>query len=142
MDIVEFEDLLDRLGEDISTWPIDKQSPAAKLLSESSEAQDLMRDAMALRGLMARPPISAPSGLSERIFERAASLQEPRKEADIPAAYRLLAIGRRHWGTIFATCFVAGVVTGVVHSHFRNPATPVAIHDYVAYVLNFTYNID
>ncbi|AMN39089.1 hypothetical protein [Rhodoplanes sp. Z2-YC6860] len=142
MDIVEFEDLLDRLGEDISTWPVDKQRPAAKLLSESSEAQDLIRDAMALRGLMARPPISAPSGLSERIFERAASLQEPRKESHVSAAYRLLAIGRQHWGAIFAACFMAGVVTGLVHSHFRNPAAPVAIHDYVAYVLNFTYNID
>jgi hypothetical protein len=142
MDIEEFEDLLDRLGEDVSTWPADKQRPAARLLAESSEAQDLMRDAVALKGLMARPPVSAPSGLSERIFERAAAMQEPQKQAEIPPAYQLRSIWRRHWGTIFAACFVAGVVTGVVHSHFRNPAAPVAIHDYVAYVLNFTYNID
>jgi hypothetical protein len=141
MDIEEFEDLLDRLGEDISTWPADKQRPAAKLLAESSEAQDLMRDAVALRGLMARPSMSAPSGLSERIFERAAAMQS-QNEAEIPPAYRLGSIWRQHWGTIFAACFVAGVVTGVFRSHFRNPPAPAAIHDYVAYVLNLTYNID
>ena len=142
MDIDEFEDLLDRLGEDISTWPIDKQRPAAKILAESSEAQELMRDAVALRGLMARPPMSAPTGLSERIFERAAAMQEPQKKTEIPPAYRLVSIWRRHWGTVFAACFVAGVLTGVFNSHFRNPSAPAAIHDYVAYVLNFTYNVD
>jgi hypothetical protein len=142
MDIEQFEDLLDRLGEDISTWPADKQRPAAKLLAESSEAQDLMRDAVALRGLMARPPMAAPSRLSERIFERAAVMPEPQNEAEIPPAYRLGSIWRQHWGTIFAACFVAGVLTGVFHSHFRKPTAPVDIHDYVAYVLNFTYSID
>lgn len=141
MDIEEFEDLLDRLGEDLSTWPADKQKPAARLLAESSEAQELVRDAAALRKLMARPPVSAPAGLSERIFERAAAMP-PQQEAAIPPAYRLASMSRRHWGTVFAVCFLAGVLTGVFHSHFHKPATPIDIHDYVAYVLNFTYSVD
>lgn len=142
MNTDEFEDLLDRLGEDISTWPNDKQKPAAKLLAESSEAQELMRDAMALRGLMARPPMSAPSGLAERIFERAAAMPEPQKEAEIAPAFRLASILRQHWGTIFAACFLAGVLTGIFHTHLRGGSTPIDIHDYVAYVLNFAYNVD
>ncbi|MBR0717092.1 hypothetical protein [Bradyrhizobium liaoningense] len=71
MDVTEFEDLIDRLGEDLARWPDDRRLPAEQLLSRSTEAQALLAQARALREALAAPPARAPAGLADRIVAAA-----------------------------------------------------------------------
>lgn len=86
MDVTEFEELIDRLGEDISLWPDDRRLPAEELLSRSSAAQALLEQARALRLALAAPPVRAPTGLADRIVAAAAKMKddtaEPRTEGE------------------------------------------------------------
>jgi hypothetical protein len=86
MDVTEFEELIDRLGEDLSLWPDDRRLPAEELLSRSSAAQALLEQARALRLALAAPPVRAPTGLADRIVAAAAKMKddtaEPRTEGE------------------------------------------------------------
>ncbi|MBH5384781.1 hypothetical protein [Bradyrhizobium diversitatis] len=86
MDVTEFEELIDRLGEDLSLWPDDRRLPAEELLSRSSAAQALLEEARALRLALAAPPVRAPAGLADRIVAAAARMNddaaEPRTEGE------------------------------------------------------------
>ncbi|MCP3387309.1 hypothetical protein NLM27_00750 [Bradyrhizobium sp. CCGB12] len=86
MDVTEFEELIDRLGEDLSLWPDDRRSPAEDLLAQSSAAQALLEEARALRHALAAPPVRAPAGLADRIVAAAAKMNddtaEPRIEGE------------------------------------------------------------
>lgn len=89
MDVAEFEDLLDRLGEDVSTWPNPQRQAARDLLAQSEAARTLLEEAKLLRRTLARPPVEAPAGLAERILDRARSSETPKSSedgADEPAA--------------------------------------------------------
>lgn len=86
MDVTEFEDLIDRLGEDLSLWPDDRRLPAEALLAQSSAAQALLEEARALRQMLSAPPVRAPAGLADRIVAAAAKMKgdtaEPRTEGE------------------------------------------------------------
>ena len=86
MDVTEFEELIDRLGEDLSLWPDDRRLPAEELLARSSAAQAVLEEARALRGALAAPPVRAPKGLADRIVAAAAKMTgdtaEPRTEGE------------------------------------------------------------
>ena len=86
MDVTEFEELIDRLGEDLSLWPDDRRLPADELLARSSAAQALLEEARALRRALAAPPVRAPAGLADRIVAAAAKMKsdtaEPRTEGE------------------------------------------------------------
>ncbi|EJN14881.1 hypothetical protein PMI42_01540 [Bradyrhizobium sp. YR681] len=86
MDVTEFEELIDRLGEDLSLWPDDRRLPAEELMARSSAAQALLEEARALRQALAAPPIRAPKGLADRIVAAAAKMKgdpaEPRTEGE------------------------------------------------------------
>jgi hypothetical protein len=71
MDIAEFEDLIDRLGEDLSIWPDGSRLAAEELLASSVEAQALHARARALRQALTTPPVRAPVGLADRIVAAA-----------------------------------------------------------------------
>jgi hypothetical protein len=73
MDVSEFEDLIDRLGEDLTPWPEDRRLAAEALLADSSEARALHEEAKALRAALAAQPVRAPAGLADRIVAAAAS---------------------------------------------------------------------
>jgi hypothetical protein len=75
MDVREFEDLLDRLGEDISRWPDAQRQAAADLLSSSPDASALLAQARELREALSAPPVRAPAGLADRIFAAASRLK-------------------------------------------------------------------
>ena len=49
MDVREFEDLIDRLGEDISQWPDVQRRAAADLLAASPDAARLLSEARLIR---------------------------------------------------------------------------------------------
>ena len=86
MDITEFEDLIDRLGEDLSLWPDDRRLAATELLTRSAAAQALLEEARILRRALEAPPVRAPAGLADRIAAAAAKLKseaaEPRTEGE------------------------------------------------------------
>jgi hypothetical protein len=86
MDVTEFEDLIDRLGEDLSRWPDDRRLPAEELLQRSAAAKSLLEEMSALRQALAAPPVRAPAGLADRIAAAAAKMKsdtaEPRTEGE------------------------------------------------------------
>lgn len=86
MDVSEFEELIDRLGEDLSLWPDDRRGLAEELLARSSAAQALLEEARAVRLALAAPLVRAPAGLADRIVAAAAKLKgdtaEPRTEGE------------------------------------------------------------
>ncbi|NVN87234.1 MAG: hypothetical protein HXX15_14235 [Rhodopseudomonas sp.] len=99
MKIADFADLLDRLGEDMSSWPVPQQQAAADLLRSSAEARSALAEARLLRQALSAPPIRAEAGLTERIMqgvrqggaepvetEPDASQPEPTKPETPPAA--------------------------------------------------------
>jgi hypothetical protein len=144
MDVVEFEDLLDRLGDDLSAWPSDRQSEALLLLAHSDEAKELLREARAMRGLLARPPVSAPAGLADRIMIQAARApavaKAPEKRPLIEALVRSFWPARPAWRVAFlSVCFAAGVFGGIFHNMTRLDRNEVDFHDFVASIVDITY---
>ncbi|MBR0928289.1 hypothetical protein JQ561_16870 [Bradyrhizobium diazoefficiens] len=86
MDVTKFEELIDRLGEDLSRWPEDRRVPAQELLARSPAAQALLEEAITLRRALAAPTVRAPAGLADRIVAAAAKMKddaaEPRTEGE------------------------------------------------------------
>jgi hypothetical protein len=145
MDIEEFEDLLDRLGEDLSRWPTEKQRSASVLLAQSGEARELLREAVSLRSLLSKPPVRAPEGLADRIFVQASQHAATEKEAAFGRARtRPWALPNwREGRTLFLSiCFLGGILAGVLTSKPLRDLPMVDIHDYVAYVVGLVYPID
>ncbi|WP_371818033.1 hypothetical protein [Bradyrhizobium sp. CCBAU 53421] len=93
MDVATFEDLIDRLGEDLSRWPDDQRLAAIQLLASSAEARTLYEEASAVRRALVAPPVRAPKGLVDRIVTAAAKRPQvelpqeelPRESASEPA---------------------------------------------------------
>ncbi len=81
MDVTEFEELIDRLGEDLSLWPDDRRVPAEELLARSPAAQALLEEARTLRQALAAPPVRAPAGLADRIAAAAAGMKSDAPES-------------------------------------------------------------
>ena len=75
MDVAMFEDLIDRLGEDLSRWPSDQRLAAEQLLATSSVARTLHEEARVLRKALDARPVSAPAGLADRIVAAAGRLK-------------------------------------------------------------------
>ena len=74
MDVSEFEDLIDRLGEDMSCWPEGQRLAAEKLIASSATAKELFEQACTLRQALTSPPVRAPAGLADRIVAAAGRL--------------------------------------------------------------------
>jgi len=78
-----FEDLIDRLGEDLSRWPGDQRLAAEQLLATSAAARALHEEARVLRQALNGPQVSAPAGLADRIAAAAGRLKaESTTESD------------------------------------------------------------
>lgn len=72
MDIDDFEDQVDRLGEDVSAWPEPSRTQALALLKVSAAAREVLAEAAALRKALApNPAIRAPESLTNRILAAA-----------------------------------------------------------------------
>ncbi|MGJ5101600.1 hypothetical protein ACQR2D_24335 [Bradyrhizobium sp. HKCCYLRH2057] len=89
MDVREFEDLIDRLGQDLSQWPAEQRQSATDLLASSPDAERLLAEARLVRQALASTPIRAPSGLAARIVAaagQATSEQTAPASADVHEA--------------------------------------------------------
>jgi hypothetical protein len=62
MDVPEFEDLLGRHGEDVSTWPDNRRDAALALLRTSEQARAAMAEAQLLRRALPSDAVRAPDG--------------------------------------------------------------------------------
>jgi hypothetical protein len=82
MDVTEFEDLIDRLGEDLTRWPEDMRLAGEALLAASSEARALLEEARSIREALAAP-VGAPAGLADRIVTAAG---RQKAEPDVPSS--------------------------------------------------------
>ncbi|WP_441240717.1 hypothetical protein [Tardiphaga sp. 768_D3_N2_1] len=71
MDIPEFEDLLGRHGEDVSTWPDNRRDAALALLRTSEQARAAMAEVELLRRSLPSGAVRAPEGLVDRIMQKA-----------------------------------------------------------------------
>ena len=88
MDEAQFQDLVDRHGEDLRLWPAPVRADAEVLLRQSDRARAILKTAAALRtAFSAAPPVRAPAGLKARIMALADD------KADKPAPYPRLGAG-------------------------------------------------
>jgi hypothetical protein len=71
MDLAQLQDLIDRLGEDMASWPAEQRAAAEALLLSSGEARERLAAAQRLRAALAAPPVRAPAGLADRILAAA-----------------------------------------------------------------------
>lgn len=86
MNIADFEDLLDRLGDDLSLWPAPQQQAADLLLRSSEQARLLLDESRLLRRALSAPPVRAPSRLTERIMRGVSKANEADPAATEPNA--------------------------------------------------------
>uniref|UniRef100_Q07TJ9 Uncharacterized protein n=1 Tax=Rhodopseudomonas palustris (strain BisA53) TaxID=316055 RepID=Q07TJ9_RHOP5 len=88
MDVAGFQDLLDRLGEDLSSWPAQPRLDAELLLRSSEQARAALADAQNLRQRLAPPQVTAPPGLIDRIMQRARTVATDVSPSPTPSAER------------------------------------------------------
>jgi hypothetical protein len=144
MNVVEFEDLLDRLGEDLSRWPETQRQAALALLDGSAEARALLEESLALRRALAAPKIRAPSGLADRIVAQAArsvpALEPVEKVFIWDRVLELLSQTFRPFpAVVLPLCFVVGILVGVFNRSRAGEADPVDLPTYVAYVVDMAH---
>ncbi|HEY0329023.1 MAG TPA: hypothetical protein VGC77_07960 [Rhodopseudomonas sp.] len=68
INVADFQDLLDRLGDDLSGWPMPQRQTAEALLRDSDEARAMLEEARLLRRALAAPPVRASAALTDRIM--------------------------------------------------------------------------
>lgn len=93
MDVPDFEDLLGRLGDDLSTWPTDQRQRAEHLLKSSESARAALAEARLLRSALQSRPVKAPAGLLDRIMRGAresdrAAAKDPAKPERAPPPHK------------------------------------------------------
>jgi hypothetical protein len=75
--LVQFQDLLDRLGDDWEGWPAAERQRAKELLARSPKAAAMLAEAQALRGAVQAKKGKAPAGLVDRIVAGAMKASPP-----------------------------------------------------------------
>lgn len=85
MDEAQFQDLVDRHGEDLTLWPAAFRKDAEALVRQSERARSILEKAAALRAaLAAGKDVRAPAGLKARIIALAAD--DETDQASSPSA--------------------------------------------------------
>jgi hypothetical protein len=147
MNITEFEDLLDRLGEDMSAWPAPMQQAAAVLLRSSDQARGLLEETRLMRRALAGTPIRAPAGLADRIM---LGVRQPASE---PAAAHLRSLSSGNGALVslksprqlplaFAACFLAGILVGISPSLLPDEPYRVDFPSFLAHVMDISRATD
>jgi hypothetical protein len=148
MNITEFEDLLDRLGEDMSTWPAPLQQAAAVLLGSSDQARGLLEETRLMRRALAGTQIRAPAGLADRIM---LGSRQPASEPAAAAPLRSLSSGNgalvslkspRPLPLAFAACFLAGILVGISPSLLPDGPSRIDFPSFLAHVMDISRATD
>jgi hypothetical protein len=151
MNVADFEDLLDRLGDEMSAWPAPLQQSATDLLRSSDQARLLLEEARRLRQTLTAPAVRAPAGLSDRIMlsiPRADPKSDrepaPRHAARPPpsASPRYSALASlflpRAPGPILAICFLIGIFVGLYPSLLPDQSSHIDFTDFLAYAMDIS----
>jgi hypothetical protein len=147
MKVVEFEDWLDRLGDDVSRWPESQRQAAQALLEGSAEARTLLEEALVLRRALAAPKVRAPPGLADRIVAQAAR-SPPASKPVQKTAFWVLALQflSKYFQPVptvgLALCFFLGILVGVFTPSKDADLDLVDLPTYVAYVVDMAHNAD
>jgi hypothetical protein len=146
MNLEEFEDLVDRCGENVSRWPAPFREQGAALLRASEAAREIVSCAALLRRTLGEAePIRAPSALVDRIVSSASRQATSRLPA--PRA------GRRSWmigwmptiasgrslmrpAVLLSLCFLIGASAGLLFFPVQGNADQVDFPTLLARVVN------
>lgn len=152
MDVTVFEDCLDRFGADVSRWPDAQRNAGEALLKVSSEARDLLKEAVVLQEALAGPNIRAPAGLADRIVLQAVksaampSVRPPVAVEKPPLWTRLADIFplalRPSSAFVLPVCFVVGILVGFFSSPEQVDGTHLDLPSYVAHVVDTAHDSD
>ena len=147
MNVAEFEDWLDRLGEDVSRWPESQRQAALALLRDSAEAQALLEESRALRRALAAPKLRAPAGLADRIAAQttaARPVPAPVQKASLKAPPPRFAarIYRSFPAVALSLCFLLGLLVGVFSPSREAELDQIDFPAYVAYVVDMAHSAD
>lgn len=126
MTIDEFEDLLDRCGDDVASWPVAHRQAGLALLRESHAARDLVEEAWSMRQAFAPDPSQrAPAGLADRIIAQAAASSD----APAPGAFAPIAAWRMDGplrpAVVLSCCFAIGFTLSLLPAA-KSPSTGVS----------------
>jgi hypothetical protein len=143
MNVADFEDLLDRLGDDMSTWPARQQQSAADLLRSSEQARLVLDEARRLRRALSAPPVRARAGLADRIMQ-AVPQADPRP-ATTPARLSrpwnsglAFLVSPRSPGLILAVCFLIGIFVGLYPSLLPDQSSRIDFPSFLAYAMDIS----
>jgi hypothetical protein len=143
MNVADFEDLLDRLGDDMSTWPAPQQRSAADLLRSSDHARLVLDEARRLRRALSARPVRARAGLTDRIMQ--AVPQAAAKPAAAPAQRSrswisglAVLISPRSPGLILAVCFLIGIFVGLYPSLLPDQSSRLDFPSFLAYAMDIS----
>jgi hypothetical protein len=143
MNVAEFEDWLDRLGEDVSRWPEPQRQAALALLKDSVEAQTLLEESRALRRALAAPKLRAPAGLADRIAAQATAARPVQKASLKAPPPRFAAqIYRSFPAVALSLCFLLGLLVGVFSPSREAEIDQIDFPAYVAYVVDMAHSAD
>jgi hypothetical protein len=146
MDVAEFEELIDRLGEDVRRWPSPAREAALALLQNSAAARDVLGRAEELRRLLAAPPdVKAPAGLADRIVANARRSEgrpmgRPVGRRSAPIA--VLPPVRRPWipplqpAVVLSLCFAFGLTIGLLPDESKSASTFVDFPTLLAHLID------
>lgn len=143
MDDAQFQDLVDRHGGDIATWPVPLRARAQALLGNSATAREIIMRERSLKAAFAdEPEIRAPEGLALRIFALAAAdadadavvtapevvvvAVEPVRSGPIEHLLAALAASSSFVlrpAVVMTACFVVGIAIGVVFGDVTSTRT-------------------
>jgi hypothetical protein len=143
MNVADFEDLLERLGDDMSTWPAPQQQSAAALLRSSDEARLVLDEATRLRRVLAAPPIRASAGLTDQIMQAVspaaseAAVTPARLSRRWPGVPAFLASPRSS-GLILAVCFLIGIFAGLYPSLLPDETSRTDFPGFLAYAMDIS----
>lgn len=136
MDIEEFEDCVDRFGEDPAVWPSPEREQGLALLRDLPAARDIVSQAAFLRTtLTAGAPTRAPAGLADRIVNNALATRSPARSQS-PSPIRMSQTSWLLWpshalrdlfasprpAVILPLCFVLGIAAGWLPAAFQEDA--------------------
>jgi hypothetical protein len=143
MNVADFEDLLDRLGDDMSIWPAPQQHSAADLLRWSDQARLVLDEARRLRRALSARPVRARAGLTDRIMQ-AVPHADP-KPAATPARLSrpwnsglVFLLSPHSPGLILAVCFLIGIFVGLYPSLLPDRSSRVDFPGFLAYAMDIS----
>jgi hypothetical protein len=142
MNVADFEDLLDRLGDDMSTWPAPQRQSAADLLRSSDQAGLLLDEARRLRRALSAAPVRATAGLTDRILRAVPAVPKP-AVTPIRLSRRwngslAFLVSPRSPGLILAVCFLIGIFVGLFPSLLPDQSSRIDFPGFLAYAMDIS----